>query len=128
MRYLALAVAAFLALVGITGVFAPDLLVAIGRYVVTPAGLYAIAVVRVAVGIVLIMAAPLSRAPRLLRALGALALLAGLMTPLFGVERTRAVLEWESAQGTALIRAGAAVAVVLGGFLAFAVSPVRRAA
>jgi hypothetical protein len=128
MRYLALAVAASVVLVGITGVFAPDTLVSIGRYVVTPAGLYAIAVVRVAVGIVLIMAAPLSRAPRLLRALGAVALLAGLMTPLFGFERTRAVLEWESAQGTALIRVGAAAALVLGGFLAFAVTPVRRAA
>ena len=127
MRYLALLVATFIVLVGITGVLAPDRLFAIGRYVVTPGGLYAIAVVRVAVGIVLIMVAPLSRAPRVLRVLGAVVLLAGLMTPLFGVERARAILEWESAQGSALIRAGAAVALLLGGFLAFAVSPARRA-
>jgi hypothetical protein len=126
MRYLALLVAMLVVLVGITGVIAPDSLFAIGRYVVTPAGLYAIAVARIVVGIVLIMAAPLSRAPRLLRGLGGLVMLAGLMTPLFGVERTRAVLEWESAQGTALIRLGGVLALALGGFLAFAVSPVRR--
>ena len=127
MRYPALLVAMFIALVGVIGVFAPDRLVAIGRYVATPAGLYAIAAVRVAVAVVLIMVAPRSRAPRLLRTVGAVVLLAGLMTPLFGVERTRAVLEWESTQGTALIRGGALLALVLGGFLAFAVTPVRRA-
>jgi hypothetical protein len=127
MRYPALLVAMFIALVGVTGVFAPDRLFEIGRYVATPAGLYAIAAVRVAVAVVLIMVAPRSRAPRLLRTLGAVVLLAGLMTPLFGVERTRAILEWESTQGTALIRAGAVLALVFGGFLAFAVTPVRRA-
>lgn len=126
MRYLALLVAMVVVLVGITGVFSPDTLFAIGRYVVTPAGLYAIAVVRIAVGVVLIMVAPRSRAPRSLRAFGGLILLAGLMTPLFGIDRTRAVLEWEATQGTALIRAGAVLALALGGFLAFAVSPVRR--
>jgi hypothetical protein len=126
MRYLALLIAMAAVAVGITGLFAPDTLFAMTRYVGTPAGLYAIAVVRVAVGVVLIMVAPLSRAPRFLRAAGGLVMLAGLMTPFFGVERTRAVLEWEATQGTALIRAGAAVALALGVFLAFAVSPVRR--
>ena len=126
MRYSALLVAAFIVLVGITGVFAPDRLFAIGRYVVTPAGLYAIAAVRIAVAIVLIMVAPRSRVPRLLRVLGAAVLLAGLMTPLFGAERARAILDWEAAQGPGLIRACAFLAVALGGFLAFAVTPSRR--
>jgi hypothetical protein len=127
MRYLALLVAVFIVIVGVTGVFAPDTLLAIGQYAATPAGLYAIAAIRVAIAIVLIMVAPHSRSPRLLRALGAVVLVAGLVTPLFGVERTRAILEWESTQGTALIRVGAVLALALGGFLAFAVTPVRRA-
>jgi hypothetical protein len=127
MRSLALIVALFVMLAGMTGVFAPDSLMTIGRYVVTPAGLYAIAAFRVAVGIVLIMVAPPSRAPRTLRVFGAVVLLAGLMTPLFGVERACAILEWESAQGTALVRVGAGLVLAIGGSLAFAVAPVRRA-
>ena len=128
MRYLAQLVAIFVVIVGITGVAAPGRLLAIGQYVATPAGLYAIAAIRVAIAIVLMMVASRSRAPRLLRVLGAVVLVAGLVTPLFGVERTQAVLEWESTQGTALIRAGAILALALGGLLAFAVAPVRRAA
>jgi hypothetical protein len=126
MRFLARLVAIFIVIVGITGIVAPGTLLAIGQYVATPAGLYAIAAIRVTIGIVLIMVASRARAPRLLRALGAVVLLAGLLTPLFGVERTRAVLEWESTQGNALIRAGAVLALALGGFLAFAVAPARR--
>jgi hypothetical protein len=126
MRYLALIVALLAVTIGITGVVAPETLFAMMRYAGTPAGLYAAAVGRVAVGVVLIMVAPRSRAPGLLRGLGGLIMLAGMMTPFFGVERTRAVLEWASTQGTALIRAGAALALALGGLLAFAVSPVRR--
>jgi hypothetical protein len=48
------------------------------------------------------------------------------MTPLFGVARTKAVLEWEAAQGPALMRMIGAVVLALGGFLAFTLSP-RRA-
>jgi ribose/xylose/arabinose/galactoside ABC-type transport system permease subunit len=126
MRYPALLVAAFITVVGITGVFAPDRLFENGRYVATPGGLYAIAAIRLAVGVVLLLVAQRSRTPRLLRTLGAIVLVAGLATPLFGVERTRAILDWESTQGTGLIRAGAVLALALGGFLAFAVTPARR--
>jgi hypothetical protein len=53
-------------------------------------------------------------------------LVAGLATPLFGVERTRAILDWESTQGTGLIRAVAGLALAIGGFIAFAVATGRR--
>jgi len=122
MRSLALLIALFVMLVGITGVVAPDGLIAIGRYVVTPAGLYAIGALRVAIGLVFILVASISRAPRTLRVVGAIVLVAGLATPLFGVERTRAVFEWELTYGTTLIRAGACVALIIGGFIAFAVA------
>jgi len=85
MRYLALIVALLAVTIGITGVVAPETLFAMMRYAGTPAGLYAAAVGRVAVGVVLIMVAPRSRAPGLLRGLGGLIMLAGMMTPFFGV-------------------------------------------
>jgi len=52
-------------------------------------------------------------------------LVAGLATPLFGVERTRAILDWESTQGTALIRVMAGLVLAIGGFIAFAVATGR---
>jgi hypothetical protein len=127
MRSLALLVALFIMLVGVAGVLAPDGLMTIGRSVATPVGLYAIAALRVGIGLVLMLVAPVSRAPRTLRVFGAVALVAGLTTPLFGVERTRAILDWESTQGTALIRVGAGLALAIGGFIAFAVGAGRRA-
>jgi len=122
MRSAALLVALFATFVGMVGLVSPDSLIAVGRHVITPVGLYAIAVLRVGIGLLLIRVAPISRAPRTLRACGAVVVVAGLLTPLFGVDRIRAILEWEATQGTALVRAGAVMAAAAGGFLAFAVT------
>lgn len=128
MRSLALLVAFFIMVVGMVGVVTPDSLMTVGRYVVTPVGLYAIAALRVGIGLVLMLVAPISRVPRTLRAFGAIVLVAGLTTPLFGVERTRAIFDWEATQGTALIRVGAGLAVAIGAFIAYAVAAGRRPA
>jgi hypothetical protein len=111
---------------GGVGIVAPDHLLAIGRCVATPVGLYAVAALRVAIGLLLMSVAPLSRVPRTLRVVGAIVFVAGLATPLFGVERTRAILDWESTQGTALIRVMAGLVLAIGGFIAFAVATGRR--
>jgi hypothetical protein len=126
MRSLALLIALFIVAVGMAGVMAPDSLVTVGRYVITPVGLYAVAALRVGIGLVLMLVAPISRAPKTLRAIGAVVLVAGLATPSFGVERARAVLDWEVSQGTALIRIGAALVLTIGAFLAFAVATGRE--
>ena len=72
-------------------------------------------------GLVLILAALSSRWPRTLRALGAVMCLQALAATLFRLERARAIMEWEAMQGTALLRAGATVALVAGGFMALAI-------
>jgi hypothetical protein len=43
-----------------------------------------------------------------------------------GPDHARAVMEWETMQGTALLRVGAAMALAAGLFLAFAVAAGRR--
>ena len=63
-----------------------------------------------------------SRWPRTLHALGAVMCLQALAANFFGLERARAIMEWEAMQGTALLRAGAAVVFASGGFVAFAVT------
>jgi hypothetical protein len=128
MRSLALLIALFVMVVGLLGVFTPDSLLTFGRSVVTPAGLYAIAAFRIGIGLVLMLVAPNSRAPKTLLTLGAFVFIAGLTTPFFGVERVRAILAWEATQGTALLRVGAGLAFAIGGFIAFAVATRRRPA
>ncbi len=123
MRSAALLVALFTIIVGIVGLVSPDSVTTVRRlYFATPVGLYAAAAVRVAMGLVVILGAPASRAPKTLRALGAAVCMQGLAATLLGPDRARAVLEWETMQGTALLRVGAAVALATGGFMAFAVT------
>jgi hypothetical protein len=122
-RSAALLVAIVTIVIGIVGLVSPDSLTAVRRlYFATPVGLYAAGAVRVVMGLVVILSAPASRAPKTLRALGAVMCLQGLAATLLGPDRARAVLEWESVQAGALLRVGAAVALAAGGFLAFAVS------
>jgi hypothetical protein len=130
MKWLVLLIAIFIMIAGLACVVAPDRLLALGRSIITPVGLWIIAALRVGIGVVLMLVARRSRAPRTLRALGAAVFVAGLATPIFGVERSRAVFDWVETRGSALIRVEGALMVAIGGFLAFAVSgghrPARR--
>ncbi len=123
MRYVAWFVALFFAAAGIAGLVAPDWVVSLRWIAASQGGLLGIAVLRSTIGIVLIMVAPRSRAPKTLQTFGALALLAGMATPLFGVARSKAVIDWEIAQGPMFVRAGALLVVALSGALAFVMRP-----
>ena len=126
MRTAALFVGLFTIAVGVLGIVSPDSVTTARRlYFATPAGLYTAAAVRVTMGLVVILFAPHSRTPKILRALGAVMCMQALSATLLGPERARAILEWEATH-TALLRAGAVVAVAAGGFLVFAVAAGRR--
>ena len=129
MRIAALLVALFTIVVGIGGLISPESGTEIRRlYFATPVRLYTAAAVRVAMGLVVILSAAASRAPKTLRALGAVMCMQGLAATLMGPDHARAILEWETMQGTALLRVGAAVALAAGVFLAFALTghrPIR---
>jgi hypothetical protein len=120
MKLLIIVIAVFVMVVGGIAMLAPDRLFALGQFVATTTGLYVVGAIRSVIGLVLILGAPRSRAPRTFRVIGAVVVVAGLATPIFGVERTRAVLAWEADQGSASIRVGGAIAVAMGGLLAFA--------
>jgi len=122
MRIAALLVAVFTIVVGIVGIVSPDSVTMVRRqYFATPVGLYVAVALRIAMGLVVILVASTSRAPKTLRTLGAVMCMQALAAMFFGPDRARAVLEWETLQGTALLRVGAAVALAAGGFMAFAV-------
>jgi hypothetical protein len=123
MRIAALPIALLSIVVGIVGIASPHGLMTIRRlYFATPGLYYAAVAVRSAMGLGLILAASDSRWPRTLRALGAVVCLQGLSATLLGLGHARSIMEWEGMQGSALLRAGAAVALASGGFIAFAVT------
>jgi hypothetical protein len=121
MRIAALLVALFTIVVSIADIVSPDSMMTLRRSYYTPGALYAAGAVRIAIGLVLILAALNSRWPRTLRALGAVMSLQALAPTIFGLERARAILEWE-AMHTALLRVGAVVALIASGFIVFAVT------
>jgi hypothetical protein len=129
MRLLGLLIGACVIVAGAISFAAPDLRLSLERSAMTPAGLYAIAALRIAIGLVFVFTAPSSRTPRTVRMLGASVIIAGIMTPWFGVARGRTVLDWLATAGPLVVRLDAAVGIALGGFLVSAYRrPARRPA
>jgi len=123
MRNAALLVAFLTIAVGVVGIVSPDGGMTLRRlYFETPGRFYTAGAVRVAMGLVLILAALRSRWPWTLRAFGAAMCLQALIATVLGLGRARAIMEWEGMQGSALLRGGAVVALATGIFVAFAVA------
>lgn len=120
-KLIAIAMSALLTAVGLGVIVAPLALAEFGRWMQGPGALYAIAAVRVVFGVSLVWVASTSRMPKALRVIGALIVVVGLMTPLFGVERARAVLDWWVGQGTLFMRVWALFPVAFGIFLIHAI-------
>jgi hypothetical protein len=121
MKFAALVVALVVLAVGVVGLVSPDTITALRRlYFATPDRLHAASAVRVAMGLVLILSASVSCAPRTLRVLGAVMCLQGVTATLLGIDRAQAVLEWEATQG-ALQRIGAGISLGAAVFIAWAV-------
>lgn len=128
MRWLASLVGLIIAAIGILGMAAPMVFLDVTAFTLTQVGLYVAAALRVAIGLVLITAAASSRLPRTLRILGALIVVGGVFTAFLGVERARAMVDWWSAQGPIFMRGWAALAMIFGLFIVYAVAPRRLAA
>ena len=95
-KYLAFLVAAIFIALGVAAAVAPDLVIAASQSMVSLAGIYVAAAVRCGLGVALLLIAPSSRAPAILRIIGAALLVAGLTMPLLGLGDARARVEWEA--------------------------------
>ena len=122
MRIVALAFAAFVTAMGIFGVVAPARLLATSHIFATPVGLAATTAVRLIFGATLFVVAPDSRAPEALQVIGGLVFVFGVITPFVGVTGSRRWLDWWSARRPNFMRTWAAVAIVFGSFLIYAVA------
>ncbi len=131
MKTLVFVAALLIMAIGAVGIVVPSALVWIAQYTLTPTAFYLIGAARFGLGLVLVSVASTSRAPRTLRILGYLVMIAGMATVLVGLvamERARALIEWWLQQGSGLIRLAGLFVVALGGFVAYACAPPRRAA
>jgi len=128
MQWLGLVIGVLVMVAGATTLAAPDQFLSLLRSLMTPAGMYAIAAGRIAIGSVFVLGAPASRAPRTIRWLGLIIIFAGLATPFFGVARSESILNWWEGVGPVLKTIDAVVAITLGGFIVYAFSPRRSAA
>lgn len=127
-KLLATVIAALVAAMGVVGIAAPSVLLEFAQSLQTPGGLYAAAAIRLIFGAVLVWAASASRMPTTLRVIGVVIMLAALVGPLLGVERSQAMLGWFSSRGPLFMRAWASLPLVFGLFIIYAVNSPRRAA
>ena len=127
MRLLGLVIGLLVILVGAAGLAVPNVLLSLGQSAATPGGLYARAALRFALGLIFVLAAPASRAPRTLRVLGVIMIIAGLTTLWLGIAHVRAILDSWTATGLLGMRLVACVAMAIGGLLVYAFrSPAAR--
>ena len=122
MKLLVGLIGAAIAALGIAGFLVPSLPPQVGAAFLSLPALLVLGAGRVLIGMALILVAPRTRFPNGLRILGALVVVAGIATPLFGVERTREVVDWLSSQGEEFIRSMMIAPIALGAFLVYAVA------
>ena len=118
----AMAVGFSIAAFGVLGLASPAVLVELGKALQSTGGLWFLGLVRIVCGGILIWAAPNSRTPRILIGLGILIIIGGLATPFIGVEKTGAMFDWWTNQGSSLARTWPYIAIGLGGFIAWVVT------
>ena len=123
MATVALALSILVVALGTLGVVSPQRLADLARRLLNPGGLVLAAVIRILFGVVLVFAAPTSRAPEFVRVIGIMSLVAGGMTPLLRVDQHRKVLDWWTARGSGFMRIWSAIALVIGFVLAYAFIP-----
>jgi hypothetical protein len=123
MVLLALLFSIFIAAIGAIGFVSPAKLFHMVRKFQSSTGLYVAAAFRVVFGSALLFAADRSRAPEVIRAVGIIVLVSGLITPLFGLDRFRRILNWWSTRPAAFQRVWAGFALAFGLLCAYAVAP-----
>jgi hypothetical protein len=87
---------------------------------------FALAAIRVAIGVILMLAAGASRAPFLLGALGLLIALGGFVTPFMGAPLKQVLLRWWADGSVMAVRAWAGVSLAIGAFIVYATRPKRK--
>jgi len=79
-----------------------------------------ISMVRIGIGIALVLAAPSTRLPAFIWALGLLVILRGVALPILGYDRTRELAEWWKRKPDRTVRGWSLLVILLGALLLWA--------
>lgn len=106
---------------GAVGVVRPAVLIdALAKMPSARPTIYAIAAARVTVGLILVLGAPSTAAPEVIRFLGVLSLLRAFMVLVIGVDRVRSLIDWFGSRSDLVLRTLFLGAGALGAFLVWA--------
>ena len=131
MKTLAFVLGLCISAFGAVSFLAPSGLVWLAQQFVTSGPIVVVAAARVALGLILISVSSTSRAPKALRVLGYVIVILGVataLTGLFAIGQARAAVEWWVGLGSGVVRLTGVLVLALGGFIAYACAPTRRAA
>ena len=126
MKLLAFALAIIAMGFSLAGIVRPDFMAMLVRYAFSPSGLYVVAAVRVAIGLVFFLAAHGSRAPRTMRVVGVTICIVSVALAFATVEYGDGLRDWWMTKGPAVVRWGSLFALALGAFIAYATAPRRH--
>ena len=124
--YVALLLGLLIAALGIYGLAAPEELAGAINEIQKRITVYGIAAIRVAIGVILMLAAGTSRAPFLLGALGLIIVLGGLITPFMAAPLRASVQRWLADGSLTNLRIWAGVALAAGAFIFWATKPRKK--
>jgi len=124
--FLALATGILLTCLGFIGIASPDDFAGIINTVQGRSNIYFLAALRVAIGVILLLAAGGSRTPFLLGTLGVLVALGGLIAPFMALPLRQSVQRWVAGGSAIPMQAWAGVALVIGAFIVYTTVPRRR--
>src|SRR3979409_1347061 len=107
MKIIALLIATLMILLGLVGVLWPEGLMDFAKYTFTATGIYVAAIVRMALGILLLVGAKATRTPKTVRVIALIILVAGVATALITVERAQLFRDWWLGRGPDALRIAA---------------------
>ena len=114
------AIGMLIGVAGLVGVTNPSALLGFMNGFISQARLYVIAVIRLALGVVFLFAAPECKLTILVQITGVLALLSGITTAMIGEARARQMVEWFAAQPSNVLRLFSVAVIVFGAALVYA--------
>lgn len=130
MKTIAFAMAVVIVVFGGLCILAPPAPIWVAQHVASPFMFCVVGAIRIAFGLILISVARASRFPKTIRVFGYFILIDGIATVVMGfvaIDQARAIIGWWLQLGTLYVRIIGVVALIFGGFIAYACVPFRRA-
>jgi hypothetical protein len=114
MSLVVVTIGALIVVIGIAILLAPEILKKILVRLLETDRFYVIAILRIVIGVLFLLAAGSTRFPMFITIMGFFFILAGVLIPVIGSGRLKAFASWWLERGNAVIRLWALIAIALG--------------